>query len=126
MTERRGLADWEADEPAPAAPRRKPARETAGRFGVFNSFMDHTHAGLTPSARAVWLTLYRHVNAEAGTACLSQGRLADTAGVSDRMVRKALAELDGRGLIEVKTLGRRNSGASTYRIHPVNRNPSSA
>ena len=126
--ERRGARlAWDPDAEARDAPKPpKSARTSGGRFGVFNAFMDHTHAGLTPSARAVWLTLYRHVNAEAGTACLSQGRLAERSGVKERQVRNALAELDGLGLVEVKRLGRRNSGPSTYRIHPVSRQRSAA
>ena len=127
-SERTGAAlawDPEAELGAKPAPKRKRSRG-AGRWDAFNTFMDFTHAGLTPAARSVWLALFRYTDHKAGSARVSQATLADRGGIGDRAVRKGIAELKDAGLLDVKRHGNRDSGASVYVVRPVNRNGSSA
>ncbi len=131
MTEPRILAVGE--EPAPlqdgepprngAGPRRGKAKGKAGtanrrageRFGLLNAFVDFTMAELKPSERAVWLVLFRDTKPD-GIARTSGRDIARRAGISDRMVRYALAALVKRRLVKIVRRGRLRDGPSTYRV----------
>ncbi|VTR92752.1 Similar to transcriptional regulator OS=Rhodopirellula baltica (strain SH1) GN=RB12209 PE=4 SV=1 [Gemmata massiliana] len=107
--------------PVAPAPGTKPkrTRATHGRFVEINGFIDYTLAGLTPSAVAVWLILWRDTKPN-GLARTGQADLARRAGVTERAVRKALAELDMAKLVKVVRRGRAGTGPSTYRVRGVN------
>ncbi len=85
--------------PIGTAPARKSSagRKPAGdRFAEINGFIDFTLADLTRAAVAVWLILWRDTNPD-GTARTGQADLARWAGMSDRAVRAALADLAEAG-----------------------------
>ncbi|GGF38398.1 hypothetical protein GCM10011321_31650 [Youhaiella tibetensis] len=63
--------------------------------------------GLSPSARRVAHQLIDHFNRETGRCDPSHGRLAGLCGLSERSVRRAVAELDATGLIERRRHGGR-------------------
>jgi hypothetical protein len=106
--------------PRPTQP--KGSRQAKGRFGCINAFIDATMAHLTPTERAVWLTLWRDTKPN-GLARTSQASLAGRAGVTDRAVRKALRQLEGRGLVCVVHRGGLRRGPSSYRVFPLIRPP---
>ena len=60
-------------------------RKIAGRFAVFNGFVDFTLADLSLRETKVWLILYR--DSRDGIAKTSQADIARRAGVSDRATR---------------------------------------
>lgn len=105
---------WMLPPLKPAAAGRRPERP-AGRFAEVNAFIDFTMGGLTPAARSVWLILWRDTKPN-GLARTGQADLARRAGVSDRSVRAALAELTVAGLLKVVRRGGVMAGASTYRV----------
>lgn len=102
-----------------AGPKPKPAARVTGRFAEINTFIDYTMGGLTPSARSVWLILWRDTKPN-GLARTSQVDLARRADVTDRAVRTALAELAAAGLVTVVARGGVSRGASTYRVRGAN------
>jgi hypothetical protein len=104
---------------SPSVTKPKPARSVHGRFTEINEFIDYTLAHLTPSAVAVWLILWRDTKPN-GLARTGQADLARRAGVTDRTVREALAELIKSGLVKVVRKGRVGIGPSTYRVRGVN------
>lgn len=105
-------------EPAPAArPKRRGGR--AERFAVLNAFTDFSLADLTGAEAKVWVLIFRDVKAATGTARTGQADLARRAGLSPRGVRKALVELERKGLVDVVHRGRLNRGTSVYRVHPT-------
>lgn len=84
----------------------------------------------SPTARLVLIILAEAVNdkrLDAGLpaeAWLSQGKIAQRAGLSDRQVRRRLAELKELGEIE-DTGQRKGRGAVVWEIVPVGRTPAS-
>jgi hypothetical protein len=112
-----------ARKPKPAkASRPKRKRSSAGRFQSINAFIDVTMARLAPAQRAVWFILWRDTK-PTGLAGTSQASLARRAGVSDRAVRSALRVLEQAGLVIVVRRGSLRRGPSTYRVHPLRRQP---
>jgi DNA-binding MarR family transcriptional regulator len=92
-------------------------RRSGDRFRTLNTFVDCTLRDLGRNELAVWLVLYR--DARDGIAQTSQADLARRTGACDRTVRRALARLAERGLVEVVRRGRLQDGPSAYRLHPV-------
>lgn len=105
----------------PAA-RTSARKQTRGRFAEVNGFIDYTLAGLTRSAVAVWLVLWRDTKPD-GIARTGQVDLGRRAGVTDRAVRKALAELAAAGVVKVIRRGGVRAGPSAYRVRGVNPRP---
>lgn len=93
-------------------------RKTGDRFAVLNTFVDFTAGELSRNEILVWLVLYRDTKPD-GTARTSQDDLARRAGVSDRTIRRAIKQLEGRGLLGVVYRGGIGRGASAYRVRPV-------
>jgi hypothetical protein len=103
---------------APSANRWDRDKPTApGRFGVLNGFADYSLAGLTGSDVKTWLILFRDTKAD-GTARTGQRDIARRAGLKVRVIQKAVARLEAKGLLEVVRRGRLNSGVTVYRVHP--------
>jgi hypothetical protein len=98
--------------------RRKEKRSSRGRFLCINAFLDVTMAGLDRAALAVWLLLWRDTKPD-GLARTSQADLARRAGCDPRTVRRALAILQGAGLVTVVSQGGLNRGLSVYRVDPL-------
>ena len=125
-------ADDDEDQAAPppslsskptAKPSGKPNRRTRSeRFAVLNAFVDFgiADAGLTPSEALVWLVLYRDTKGD-GTARTGQKDIGRRAGLDVRTVRRAVAALEAKGMLQTVRRGRLNSGPSTYRVHPTAR-----
>ena len=84
-----------------SSPRRKPAKGTAGRFKVLNSFIDFALRSLRRNEIAVWLVLYRDTTD--GTARTSQRDIADRAGITQRTVVRIIKRLECRGCCESST-----------------------
>jgi hypothetical protein len=91
--------------------------KAAGRFAVLNGFVDFTLADLRRNEIAVWLILYR--DCRDGIAQTSQADIARRAGVSDRTVRRALTQLESRGILKAVHRGGLNRGCSSYRVSPL-------
>jgi DNA-binding CsgD family transcriptional regulator len=89
-------------------------RKVAGRFAVFNRFVDFTLADLSLRETKVWLILYR--DARNDIARTSQADIARRAGISDRTVRRAITQLESRGLLKAVHRGGLNRGCSSYRV----------
>ena len=94
--------------------------QARSRFRDFNGFVDVSLAGLTRSAIAVWLVLFRDTKADTGVARTGQADIARRAGISARAVRKALTELIEAGLVKVVRQGRLGTGPSQYKVRGVN------
>lgn len=105
----------------PDTPARPPMkkRTSSSRFSEINGFIDYTLANLTPVAAKVWLILWRDTKPN-GVARTGQADLARRSGVTERAVRKGLAELAEAGLLKVLRKGRVGAGVSTYRVRGVN------
>lgn len=96
-------------------PTAKQAKQnTSDRFGVLNSFVDCSLAGLTKAELATWLCLYR--DTRNGTASTAQSDIAKRAGLSVRAINKAIRKLIEVGLIVVVFHGGLNRGPSRYRV----------
>ena len=89
------------------------------RFLQLNAFVDETLRGVGGTAAKVWFILWRDTKPD-GLVIVSQANLAIRAGVSIRTVHSALKTLISKGLLIVVRKGRIGSGASTYRVRPVN------
>lgn len=90
-----------------------------GRWGHLNGFVDVTLRDLTPAEVRVWLVLFRDTKPD-GTARTGQADIARRAGLSVRMVKKAVKKLTDRGLLKVLTRGRVSIGPSTYKVRGIN------
>jgi hypothetical protein len=99
---------------APKGERRRSLR----RFQCVNAFLDVTMAGLGRAELAVWLLLWRDTKPD-GLARTSQADLARRVGCNPRTVRRALAGLQGAGLVEVVRQGGLRRRMSVYRVRPV-------
>jgi len=109
------------EEPARPAPPAKPKRRTRSeRFAVLNAFVDFgiADADLTPAEALVWLVLFRDTKGT-GTARAGQADIARRAGIDIRTVRRAVASLETKGMLQTVRRGRLNAGPSVYRLHPT-------
>ncbi len=108
----------EPARPAPAAKPKRPARSE--RFAVLNAFVDFgiADAELTPAESLVWLVLFRDTKAD-GTARTAQTDIARRADLDVRTVRRAVASLEAKGMLQMVRRGRLNAGPSVYRVHPT-------
>ena len=136
MTEPRILTGCEVLPPMePLRPRTasnngKPTAKRAGkmpsatrnRFAVLNTFADFTLRDLDRAEVAVWLLLWRDTKAD-GLAKTSQADLARRAGIAERTARRAVDRLERAGLLIVVHRGGLRRGVSTYRVHPLTREP---
>lgn len=106
-----------APEPADRARKRpKSARPpVVVKLLALNRFLDTTARELTPAAALVWVTLLR--DERGGTARTAVTHLARRCGLSDRTVKRHLAVLKKRGLVEVVIPGARGAGPTEYRLH---------
>ena len=97
-------------------------RARSERFAVLNAFVDFgiADADLTPAEALVWLVLYRDTKGT-GTARTAQADVARRAGLDVRTVRRAVASLTAKGMLETVRRGRLNAGPSVYRAHPTAR-----
>lgn len=100
----------------------------AGRWTMFNAFIDGIAGTLTPAAALTWLVLFRDTKRN-GLAQTGQTDIGRRIGCTPRGVRKALAELRRFGLLAVVRRGGIGRGPSVYRVllnPPTNRNSGSA
>jgi hypothetical protein len=111
-------ADDEADGPAPS-PRAK-SRTRSDRFAVLNAFVDFgiANAELKPAEALVWFMLFRDTKGD-GTARTGQADIGRRARLDVRTVRRAVASLKLKGLLEVVRRGQLNAGPSVYRVRPI-------
>lgn len=103
-------------------PKRKDRSATRNRFAVLNAFADVTLRSIDRAGIAVWLLLWRDTKAD-GLAKTSQADLARRAGISDRTARRAIDRLRRAGLLTVVHRGGLRRGISSYRVHPLTREP---
>jgi hypothetical protein len=96
--------------------RQSAKRGRSERFALLNAFVDVTLANLTGAEAKVWLILYRDTKAN-GVARTGQADLARRAGLDVRTVRRAVASLEAKGMLQIVRRGRLNAGPSTYRVH---------
>lgn len=98
----------------------KPAtgKPRSARWGHLNGFVDVTLRDLTPAEVRVWLVLFRDTKPD-GTARTGQTDIAARAGLSVRMVKKALKKLTDRDIVKVLLRGRLNSGPSRYKVRGI-------
>lgn len=101
--------------------KRRDSEGTRDRFGVLNAFVDVGMAGLTRAELATWLVLYR--DTRRGTARTGANDIARRSGLSKRAVLDAVGKLRQRGLLTRIYKGGINRGPSTYRVHPLPREP---
>lgn len=92
-------------------------QKAANRFAVLNAFIDLTMGKLTPSEVTTWIVLYRDTKPD-GLARTGQADLARRAGITDRQVRRAIANLKSRGLLRIARRGGTRCGPSSYRVLP--------
>lgn len=86
----------------------------ADRWVLLNLFVDAAQRHLSPTARSVWLTLFR--DARGDTVRTGERDIAKRIGRGRRMVGMAIAELRSLGLLTVVHQGGLNRGATVYRI----------
>lgn len=113
----------EDEEPARPAPTAKPKRRARSeRFAVLNAFVDFgiADADLTPAEALVWLVLFRDTKGT-GTARTGQTDIARRAALDVRTVRRAVASLTAKGILETVRRGRLNVGPSVYRVRSTAR-----
>ncbi len=130
MTEPRIISPGEelpAMEPPAPKPKRKQSaaagdkRQTRDRFGVLNTFVDCSVAGLTKAEVKTWLVLYR--DTRNGTVSTSAADIGRRIGVSKRRTYDAIAGLTRKGLLTRLRRGGLNIGPGSYRVHPQPREP---
>jgi hypothetical protein len=85
------------------------------RFRDLSTFLRTAHAKLTPTQRAIWVTVYAF--SQEGRCTVTQATLAKIAGVTTRAVQKAIPRLIAEGLLEVLEKGRPGR-SSVYRYRP--------
>lgn len=100
----------------------KAKRKAGDRFAVLNAFIDFTMGELDRAEMAVWFALYRDTKPD-GLARTSQADLARRAGTTDRTVRRAIADLERRGLLRTVYQGGLWKGVSSYRVSPLAKPP---
>lgn len=81
----------------------------------FNEFVDHTLAGLPPTAAVLWWTLLRYE--KNGRAKVCQATLASRMGIDVKTVRRNLKILLAKqGLLKIVKQGAKGKGCSVYRL----------
>lgn len=96
----------------------------AGRWAMFNAFIDGIAGTLKPAAALTWLVLFRDTKRN-GLARTGQADIGRRIGRSLRQVHNAIAELSRAGLLAVAHRGGIGRGPSAYRVMlsaPTNRN----
>lgn len=73
-------------------------------------------ADLSLAERAIAFTLATYANVDGTRAFPGIERLIADTGASDKTIRRALKALEAKGWVECMYRGRRNSGASEYRL----------
>ena len=91
----------------------------SSRWSNLNGFVDVTLQELTGAEVKVWLILFRDTKRD-GTVRTGQADIAMRAGLSVRMVKKALRKLIERSIVRVLKRGRLNVGPSVYKVRGVN------
>ena len=105
------------EEPPPPKKARGGAPRRGERFAVLNTFVDFgiADAELTPAEAVVWLILFRDTK-KTGTARTGQADIARRAGLDVRTVRRAVASLTAKGMLQTVRRGKLNGGPSVYRV----------
>jgi hypothetical protein len=85
------------------------------RFATINDFVDLTMRGLSARAALVWLILWRDTK-QNGLARTGVTDIARRLNCSRATIKRALAELRYKCLIEVVLRGRLGEGPSSYRV----------
>jgi hypothetical protein len=101
----------------PAQRHRRPSNRAAvsERFRDLSTFLRTVHAKLTPTQRAIWLSVF--VFSQGGQATVTQATLARIAGVTIRAVQKATPGLIRAGLLELLEKGKPGrSSVYRYRV----------
>ena len=106
----RQMDDAPAARPAPR--RNRPLVVT--KVLALNRFLDTCARTLHPSAAMVWLQLLR--DERAGTARTAVSDLARRCGQSQRTVKRLLAQLKSRGLLNVVRPGSKDGGPNVYKL----------
>ena len=96
-----------------------PIRPKSLRWSHLNGFVDVTLRELIGAEAKVWLILFRDTKRD-GTVRTGQSDIATRAGLSVRMVKKALRKLIERSIVRVLKRGRLNVGPSVYKVRGVN------
>lgn len=103
----------------PMRTRKPPARSNrpavVTKVLLLNRFLDATARNLHPSAALVWVQLLR--DERAGTARTAVADLARRCGLSPRSIKRHLAVLKARDLLQVVEPGARGIAPTTYRLH---------
>jgi len=106
-------------EPPRAASRSKASSHTpskaAGWWGVLSGFVDSELCKISPAAATVWLVMFR--NSKRGYVCESHEQIASFTGMTDRHVRRCIAELTKAGLVSLLSKGNRAKGPSRYTLN---------
>ena len=109
----------EDEEPTPTPPPAKPKRRgRSERFATLNAFVDMGMADLTGADTKVWLILFRDTKVT-GTARTGQTDIARRAGLTVRHTKRALGQLQAKGMIRLVHRGRLNVGPSIYAVRSV-------
>lgn len=74
------------------------------RFKDLSEFVRLRAAALTKAELAVWIAVFNF--AQGGTATVTQAKLAKIAGTTERTIKRAVASLVQRGLLEIVERGR--------------------
>ncbi len=96
-------------------PRASQRESVAKRFKDLSEFVRQTHAELTPSERSVWLAVFNFT--KGGIATVTQATMAKIANANVRSIKRAVAGLVRRGLLEIVEQGRPGR-SSVYRYRP--------
>jgi predicted transcriptional regulator len=91
-------------------------KNAGSRFKDLSAFVRLSAAGLTKAELAVWIAVFNF--SQGGTAIVTQVKLAKFAGTTERTIKRAVASLVKRGLLEVIERGRPGR-SSVYRYHAV-------
>ena len=93
------------------------------RWAMLNHFVDYGMAGLELSDMAVWMTLFRHANAD-GVACVPQTRIKTLTGIAGSTITLAIERLLKTGWVERIQRGGPVGGPAKYcLIIPVSHVP---
>jgi len=102
----------------PSKPQAKPPRlpsVTGERFQTINTFVDVIMRDLSDRAAKAWIILWRDTKPN-GLAATGIADLARRMGCSHATAKRAVAELRGRHLMVVESLGGIGRGPSVYRL----------
>lgn len=116
-----GPVSWPAVS-RPAASLLETVPEQAGYSPIPNRYFDHVCAHLSPDEQAVYVQLYRLSHGYGRDTCLvSNSRLSERSSVPVSTLKRAVARLVGRGLVEKVTAvhGPQREQGVTYRVPAV-------